>query len=419
MVEPRLGMPQVGLVLGGERAGKTTVIGSEAAALSIWSKLIFIAGVEYENTEPEFTVLISALDRVGGVQRVSTPRHGQWQAWLTSGAEVRTISFLRRGVDALIATGRAPDVILLAEAGLCTFGHFQAAFTRVAETRGVVLGAGTLKASLPWYADMYRRFKGDNPYNGKSVSLPSWGNPLVYPGGREDPVILQIEETFKDQEWMFQERFAAEPVPSGLLVFGREFSYEDHVVEVEYDEELDVEIAIDPGYAGAYAVLVMQAASASDVRVIDEYYQQYSTWDKAVAWVKALPYWERIKGGVGDVAIHQHHADRSQYENWARHRIMLRAQPVGITDGIGRMRDFLRSPFNGLPRIRIHPRCTGLIWEFGHESYPSDSDGQPIRENPIDRYNHARKAVSYWLVDHYGLSDWSRRKPRPGVDRFG
>jgi hypothetical protein len=421
MVRPRLGLPQVGLILGGERAGKSHVAGHEAAALALWSDLVFIAGVEYENCEPEFEYMVGALERIGAMAWTSTPRHGRWVAELRTGCEIRTISFVRRGPDALIATGKAPDVVLLSEAGLVQFSHFQAAFTRVTEKRGVVLATGTLKAALPWYAEKYRQFLGDNPYNGRAVSLPSWGNPVVYPGGRSDPVIQAVEETFSSGrlEWMFQERFAAEPVPSGLLVFGRQFSHEMHVRRCEYDADLPVEVAIDPGYAGAYAVEVMQWTGSADVRVVDEFYEQYATWHQAVAWLRALPYGERIKTGVGDVAIHQHHADRSQYENWMASGVVLRSQAVGIREGIDRMRDFLVSPFSGTARIQFDPRCTGILWEFGRESYPAGPDGEPVRETPIDAHNHARKAISYWLVDHFGFSDVEPPAPTPGKpDRY-
>ena len=70
------------------------------------------------------------------------------------------------------------------------------------------------------------------------------------------------------------------------------------------------------------------------------------------------------------------------------------------------MRDFLRSPFTGTPRLAISPRCKGLLTEFGREMYRADQDGQPYKEDPIDLYNHSRKALSYWLTWHFGKSDF-------------
>ena len=415
LVRPRLDAQQVALILGGERAGKSTVAANEAAALALWTDLVFVAGQEYENTEPEFEYLVESLEKVGAVTRVHTPRRDRWEAWLATGGYVRTVSLRAKGPDALIATGKAPGVIVLSEAGLLDFSHFVAAWMRCAEQRGVVVAAGTLKGSKPWYAEKFREFRGANPYNGRSVSLPSWGNLAVYPGGETDPTIVAMREALDDQT--FDERVGAEPVASALLVFGRQFSHDKHVRRVEYDPELPVEVAVDPGYAGAYAVEVVQWTGPADVRVVDEFYKQYATWHEAVDWLRSLPYAERITRGVGDVAIKQHHGDRSQYENWRDAGILLRSRVVSIESGISRMRDFLVSPFTGTARVVFDHRCEGVIWEFGREMYPKDQDGQPIKDSPIDRYNHGRKALSYWLCWHFGLSDTERRRPEPGCAR--
>ena len=409
---PSFALSQALLVLGGERAGKTTIAAYEAAALVPFTSLVFLAGDSYENTEPEFAVILSALRATGNLAGSSTPRRGQWQASADTGCEIRSVSFARDGADALIATGKAPDVVLLCEAGMLEFNHFLAAFGRVAEKRGLVLASGTLKDALPWYAEKYREFQGENPYNGKSVSIPSWGNPAVYPLGEDDPTIQQLKGAFDDQT--FRERFGAEPVPSALLVFGRQFTHELHVKELDYLPSLPVEIAIDPGYAGAYAVQAMQWTGASEVRVFDEFYQQYATWHDAVSWLRAKPWGDKVTKGVGDHAIHQHHADRSQYEQWLAAGVTLRSKPVSIADGVDRMRSFLRSPFTGTPRIAIDPRCKGLIWELAAgERYARDQEGKPVKEKPIDRDNHARKAVSYWLIDHFGRADTTKRRKKP------
>jgi len=414
--------PQVVLILGGERAGKSTVAGMEAAAAACaWCDLVYVAGESFENTEPEFDIMAKAFRELGALaSRPAKPKRGQWEMQLKTGCMIQTISFNRDGPDALIATGQAPDLILLAEAGLLSYAEFLAAFGRVAERRGLVLASGTLKAAQPWYPEKFREFKGANVFSGRSISLPSWANVSIYPGGRQDPVIQALANAYDEQT--FLERFGAEPVPSGLLVFGREFSHDLHVRRCEYDPELPIEVAVDPGYAGAYAVEVMQWTGPADVRVIDEFYRQYATWDQAIDWVRVQPWGSRITSGVADVAIAQHHADRSQYEQWRSRGIHLRSQAVSIEDGISRMRDFLRSPSSGTPRITYDPRCKSAIWEFGRESYPSDQDGQPLKEHPVDRFNHARKAVSYWLIAHFGRSDVAgpRRKAssRTGKEEY-
>lgn len=421
---------RVVLTMGGERAGKSQWTAYETFALSPWCDLIYITGAQYENCEPEFKYLEALYRANGMVTETRKPENGQWSMQTVWGCEVRTLSYARGGSDVLVTTGRAPDLIVLCEAGMLTEDIFLTALTRVAERRGAVIMSGTLKRSRPWYVALYQQLKGENIYNGKSVSLPSWENTEIYPQGRNDPAMLQLEAALGDIR--FRERIAGEPVPSPLLVFGREFSYDLHVKAVDYDPELPLLLACDPGYAGGYALLVLQAASEHDVRVIDEFYAQYSTWDQAVAWLRNLPYIRQDSKGmitnidrghaIMDVAGNQHHGDKSQIEQWhAKTGIRFIGKKIGIEDGINRLRDFLRSPFDwNQTRIRIHPKCEGLLWELSQgEQYPKDQEGNPVKENPIDANNHSRKALSYLLIHRFGMSDGkAMRPPQRNGDRF-
>jgi hypothetical protein len=337
-----------------------------------------------------------------------------------TGAELRTLSFAQDGIDALPVTGKAPDLIVLCEAGMLDEGFLTSAYLRVAEKRGGVIATGTLKRSRPWYVSLYNRMQqGGETFNGRSFSFPSWENEIIYPGGESDPAILAMKAVLSDVE--YQERLGAVPVPSSLLVFGREFDWKLHVKRQDYDAGLPLWLACDPGYAGAYSLLVVQAASSSEVRVIDEFYGRYKTWDDAVNWLLHRPYvrvdgrgWIKapsITRAVMDVAGRQHHGDKSQVEQWYDATgLNWRGQTVPIETGINRMRDFLRSPFDwDTPRLLIDPKCEGLLFELSEgEVYQKDRSGEPLREAPIDRHNHSRKALSYLLVDAFGESEGGR-----------
>jgi len=425
-------VPSVVQIIGGERAGKSDWAGNEMTCLMPWCKLIYIAGAGYENTHPEYEYLEDNLRRLGALEKPLKPKMGAWSLETHWGereiTRVETISFSKQGSDALIATGKAPDLIVLCEAGLLEEAEFIAAYTRVAERRGAVLAIGTLKRSKPWYVALYRQLQQANDYNGKSFSFPSWQNTVIYPGGEHDPAINALRNALGPTR--FIERIGAEPVPSPLLVFGQEFDYNLHVKKCYYEPELPIGLACDPGYAGAYALLVIQTPSSSEVRVIDEFYEQYATWDKCVDWLRSRPYikqteqgWlQNINRAVMDIAGTAHHGDRSQVEQWRGETgIKFRTNPVPISLGISRLRDFLRSPFAwDMSRLQIDPKCEGLIWELQEgEQYPKDAEGNPIREYPLDANNHSRKALSYFLIDAYGRGDgdvdWSSST---GYDRF-
>ena len=116
----------------------------------------------------------------------------------------------------------------------------------------------------------------------------------------------------------------------------------------------------------------------------------------------------RVGRAVVGIAGNQHQADKRQGENWDDATgSVWRANPVGIETGISRLRDFLRSPFGwDETRIRISAKCEGLLWELNEgEMYQADGSGSPVKDRPIDRNNHSRKALSYFLVEMFGESD--------------
>lgn len=412
--------PKMVQVIGGERAGKSAWAGAEVATLLPWCRLVYLAGMEFENTYPEFKYIEDHLRGIDYLGEVSKPERGGWVLRMAeSGAVVRCISFKQKGEDALITTGEAPDLVVLCEAGMMEMEFLETAYSRVAERRGAVIAVGTLKRSRPWYRSLYNKLKlGESErFIGRSFSFPSWENTEIYPGGRTDPAIEALEKALGPEK--FAERIGAEPVPSSLLVFGKEFDWNMHVKPVQYEAGLPIWLACDPGYAGAYSLLVVQAASSSDVRVLDEYYMAYTTWDRAVQWLWDRPYIDvdprgMIRGigrAVMDVAGKQHHADKSQVEQWYETTgVNWRANPVPILEGITRLRDFLRSPFDWeVPRLTISPKCEGLLYELTEgEVYQKDSTGNPVREAPVDRHNHSRKALSYLLVDAFGPGDSER-----------
>jgi hypothetical protein len=120
---------------------------------------------------------------------------------------------------------------------------------------------------------------------------------------------------------------------------------------------------------------------------------------------KEHEWWPRVESGVMDVAGKQHHAHESQQEIWrAKAFIHLRAQFVPIESGIERYDTILIDPATDKPRIHIDPKCRGYIGEHRLYKYMESRDGS-FSHKPVDRHNHAIKAVVYGLVDRFGFSD--------------
>ena len=406
-------------VIGGERGGKSYSTAMEGLCRSPFTVdgkpgTYWIVGPDYNQARPEFQYLLDAYRMLGREPvRVSQPQNNAspWVMELRDGTTWET----RSSNDVRKLASFAVDGVLMAEAAQQGYDVFLKLRGRLAERRAWIVMSGTLESGFSWYGDCYTRWQGENREDARSFSLPTWSNRTIFPGGEHDPEIVALRATYPPD--LFMERFGAKPCKPFGLVF-KEFDFAIHVEELEH-MDLPVELAIDPGYTGAYAVLAIQQAGGL-VRVIDEVYARYGVAQDVIAECKTRWWWDLVPkmgqgktGGVIDVAGKQHQGMQSHVEIWQQDgAVSLRAQPVNVTDGIMVVRTLLKNPKDGRPRIVFdsslsalkdhedHP--LGILGEFGLYSYPKKTALQGVSDQPIDKYNHALKALGYWEYDKHG-----------------
>jgi len=404
------------LVAGGERAGKSRWTGQEVHdwCWACRDGEIWIVGPTYELARGDFLHALTAATATGilvpGSQ--SLPAQGQCQFTTITGVKVIT----RTSKDPETLAGTAPAGIAMAEAAQHEYEVFLRLRGRVSERRGPLVLSGTFEGSLSWYAELWERWQGENLEEGRSFSLPTWSNLAIFPGGRDDPEIKAVEAALPAD--MFQERYGAVPCRPRTLVF-REFSHVDHVKELAFLPGQPVQLWVDPGYAGAYAVLAVQFdqhMSPPVVRVFDEVYRKGTVGEDIIAECKERPWWGNVKRVVMDVAGTQHHAQESHFELWRRLAgIVPQGQPVGVADGIQRHRSFLVCPADRQPRLLHDPKCKGTIAEYGLYRYREQKEQRPEREEPIDADNHSMKALAYGLVANFGYVTAGLEPPKISV----
>lgn len=412
---------RIRLVAGGERGGKSRLGAEQVAAwLALHPPevpgLYWIVGPDYEQARPEMRHLIPAIEKLGILDQkaLSMPAMGPCRLITTRGHLVIT----RTASDVRTLAGEAPDGILMAEAAQQPYEAFLRLRGRVAEKRAPLLLIGTFEHGATWFSDLWQAWQAPNNDGGASFSVPTWSNLAIYPGGREDPEIKALEATYPAD--VFQERFGAVPCPPATLVF-KEFSHATHVKRCKFNPALPVQLWIDPGYAGAYAVVVVQFGEQEprDVFQIDEVYWTQRTAQEVILECKRREWWESVHHAVIDVAGRQHQGMESHTELWRRLAgIAVSSQAVGIPDGILRHRTFLKDPASGKARLYHDPRCVGTIAEYGKYKYHDIKEHRPIRELPIDADCHALKAIAYGLVANFGfVAPRRRRRNRPAVVR--
>jgi hypothetical protein len=393
------------LVAGGERAGKSRFSAEE---LLIWlftdgraKSLFWIVAPDYSLARPEFQHLVNGLQKTGLLKAdtLRMPAQGPCSLETVFGASVVTKS----SVDVETLAGVAPAGILMVEVAQQTYESFLRCRGRVAEKRGVMALSGTFEGSLGWMPEVWTRWQGENSDGGRSFSLPTWSNLVLYPGGRDDPEIKALEATYPPD--VFQERFGAVPCKPATLVF-KDFDVTVHVRPCPYDPRLEVSLFVDPGYAGAYAVLAVQI-HGDDVWVIDEVYERGVVVYDIIKACRQRPWWSRAKRIVMDIAGTQHQGMDSHADIWYREtKLPVYWNVVSVADGILRHKTYLmpQGP-GGKPRLYHDPRCKSTIWEYNNYRYQETKENRPERELPLDANNHSMKAIAYGLIAMFGLVD--------------
>ena len=397
------------------------------------TRLYWIVAPEYELARPEFEYLLDALNSIGAVVSHSFPTEGACSLVTVTGTLVQT-----RSADqpTRVMAGRGPQGILYCEIGMLTRNLWERGFTRLMRSEegiaGWSWGSGIMQHALPWFLEFHDMGDGPNSWGVESFHLPSWENSVLFPGGRQDAKILQVEETLSTTD--FLERIAAEKTAPADRVLP-EFEYKKHVKDLPFVEwryrgvkgdrhgsrRLGVTLAVDPGYRpGAYAVLAIQDHHPY-IHVIDEIYARETTVDQVIKIAKQRDWWNNVVTGVIDpFGGTQHQAMESHQEAWMRQAgVQLHTpQRATILQGVERYRQFLARGPQGVPFIFFDPRCANTIREHRLYRRHESPEGKALRVNPIDRDNHGIKAITYWLLAFRGPAGAPTRRRAPATSSF-
>lgn len=403
---------------GGERSGKSFTTGTEGTCWALgFTDLIWIVGPDYTQARPEFENIAQDLFKLGALtdKNYSMPKEGACSALTETGCLIET----KTAEDVRKLAGKAPGLVLMVEAAQQSYDVFLKLVGRVAEKRGLLFMSGTLEEGAMWYADLYNLFQSPNVFNGRSYSVPSWANLSVYPGGFDDPEIQRLRNVLP--EALFRERHEAIPRKPSNLVFP-EFEIPAHVSEhYEFVPELEVFLAIDPGFAGAYAVNACHVVG-DKLWSFDEIYEvrPETGTDKIINIARQRPWWRSVSRIVMDIAGNaasltngqsvaaMWHTETKRDKIGGEQGLYPVGQKVGVTDGIERYRKFLgNAQHPATIRVGYHPRCEGSIREHHEYRYPKRraSINRADSERPVDAHNHAIKAMTYLMVDRFGYYD--------------
>lgn len=433
------------LVAGGWRAGKSKWLAAQLLPYMFrdWAHVWIVAN-DYKLARAEFGYIQMWLKWLGVPleKPPSKPKEGSWQIVTQWHATLETMT----GKDDDKIEMANLDAAGIAEAGQADKDTFNKLFGRVLQKRGRIFISGSMTEAQPWYVNALERYQnGDEFGDWQSYSIPSFDNLAIFPQGEDTEQLQVMKRNMPEDE--YARKVLALPMPPQGLVF-REFDTKLHVVPCKFveatpeqmmvamgnayspfpmndfltvprpvldgfnikawevPEHAEIEIAVDPGYdPGRYAVLAC-VRTKKEIIVIDEVYEAEKTGEQVIQICMEKEWWPRVKRGTIDIAAKQHQANMSQHEVWRKIAgLSLMTKFVPIPDGINRYHEFLYDPSNGRPRMFVDPRCENFIGEHRKYRYPKNREDGNLKILPIDRDNHAIKAMTYYIIWNFKFSD--------------
>jgi len=234
--------------------------------------------------------------------------------------------------------------------------------------------------------------------------MPSWTNDIVFPGGRNDPEIMEAADDLTEDE--FARQYGAEFVESVGRVM-KEWDDDDHVVDIEYNRKWPVYAAVDFGYTNAWVWLWIQTDEWNNVYVIgEERFFLRDTEDIARREFKDHPLRDKLQciyvdpAAPDDANILRRVLDvptRANTGGTINNRLSLirtalKLRPAYLPDGHPEKK----------PQLVVDRSCTNLIWEMreGYRWPENKSDTKNDSEVPMDKDNHGPEALGRFFKGH-------------------
>jgi hypothetical protein len=204
-----------------------------------------------------------------------------------------------------------------------------------------------------WYHGLWMLGQEGSKKDYTSWRFPSWTNPIAFPGGREDPEIVRIEETVSKQ--YFDQEYGAQFTSFSGAIYD-EYDENIHVKPHTYDPKLPNFQAYDFGFANPFVCLDIQVDEMDRVYVWREYHERYkSTYEHGQALLERdNPDGYKIDGAWGDPR------GANEIATLGLLGIHVAADDVPWKLGIEEIKRMLKPDAEGNPRIFIDPSCTNL-----------------------------------------------------------
>lgn len=382
----------------------------------------WIVGPTYTDAEKEFRVIYDSLRKLGvdktSIKFVNNVDSGNMHITTNWGFDLQCRS--AKHPETLVGEGL--DFVLMVEAGRHKRRTW-AEYVRPAlsDKKGTALFTGVPEGATEnslLYA-LFQRGMDPTKKSWRSLSMPSWTNTIVFPGGRQDPEILEAYDDLTEDE--FDRQYGAKFGERTGRVMG-EWDDDVHVAHVPYNPALPLYLGTDSGFTNPFRLLWIQVDDLNQVRVIRERSFVQTDTPDIIRDMKENPIDAAlIRAAVGLYPEPAAPEDAVLLSNGFK--IPTRGSTGGeLRIRLTLIRQALKTRPTHVPEghpdrkpgLIVDRSCQHLIWEM-REGYRWPEHRSEIRsdsEHPLDKDNHSVEALGRFFRGYFGQVEQETRRAK-------
>jgi len=381
----------------GRRWGKSLWAGHEfTLKMFVPQSINWIIGPEYKLGEKEFRVVWNDFKKLGLLSRCKKQYNiiqGNMSIYLP---ELESLCEVKSAQKPDSLVGEKVDHVCMSEAAK----HSRATWEMYVRPALMDVKGSADFPSTPqgfnWYAGLYDLGQDPSKKEYYSAKHPSWENVILFPGGRQDEEILEIEA--RVSEGYFNQEIGAEFTSFEGQIYP-EFNDKDHVREFEYNPFWKNWWALDFGYTDPFICLDIMIDPMNRIWIWREYSKSYlSTTDHGLH----LKNRDNPPGfHVDGIAADPRGADEIATLTWIIGSILHNS--VGWGSGIEEIKRLMKIRPDGMPGFFVHPRCTETIRTLKRLRSKEIKEGHNEKPGQHDYDDHPCDALRYFVNEYFVL----------------
>lgn len=247
-----------------------------------------------------------------------------------------------------------------------------------------------------WYKGLFDIGQLPDYPDYESWTYPSWTNPIIFPGGRDDPEILELE---RNVSLMFFEQEIAALFTSMEGSIYPDFDPTIHVGKVDYDPRNENWMALDFGFTDPFVCLDVMVDPSDRVKVWREYQVSYKSTGEHGLILKNRDNPDGYH--VNGIAADPRGADEIATLAWILGG--MQAHDVGRELGYEEIRRALKVREDGTTGLMIDESCTDLRRQMQNLRTKNQREGKNAPEGQHDYDDHGPDALRYFFNERFVL----------------